>query len=171
MSRTLLLRHADVVVTMDDARREIHDGAVLVDGNRIAAVGRTADLPPDADEVIDLTGHAPGALFALRARALGQPWIIGGYRGSAAFAQAALNTEPCEDLARAWILVEERGPRSLPVEMLSRYGIDARHDALSVGSAWSPTGEYQRRYVQRLLKPLRDPAAAAATCLKNRLGR
>jgi cytosine/adenosine deaminase-related metal-dependent hydrolase len=58
VARTLLLRHADVVVTMDDARREIHDGAVLVDGHRIAAVGRTADLPPDADEVIDLTGHA-----------------------------------------------------------------------------------------------------------------
>jgi len=58
VARTLLLRHADVVVTMDDARREIQDGAVLVDGHRIAAVGRTADLPPDADEVIDLTGHA-----------------------------------------------------------------------------------------------------------------
>jgi cytosine/adenosine deaminase-related metal-dependent hydrolase len=58
VARTLLLRHADVVVTMDDARREIHDGAVLVDGHRIAAVGRTADLPPDADEVIDLAGHA-----------------------------------------------------------------------------------------------------------------
>jgi 8-oxoguanine deaminase len=33
--RTLLLRHAHVLVTLDDARREIPDGAVFVRGNRI----------------------------------------------------------------------------------------------------------------------------------------
>ena len=55
--RTLLARHADVLVTMDDARREIRDGALFVRGNRIEQVGTTADLPPTADEVIDLAGH------------------------------------------------------------------------------------------------------------------
>ncbi len=55
--RTLLARHADVLVTMDDARREIPDGALFVRGNRIEQVGATADLPPTADEVIDLSGH------------------------------------------------------------------------------------------------------------------
>ncbi len=56
--RTLLLRHATVVATMDDARTEIPDGAVLVRGDVIAAVGPTATLPAAADEVVDLTGHA-----------------------------------------------------------------------------------------------------------------
>jgi len=55
--RTLLARHADVLVTMDDARREISDGGLFVRGNRIEQVGATADLPPTADEVIDLSGH------------------------------------------------------------------------------------------------------------------
>jgi cytosine/adenosine deaminase-related metal-dependent hydrolase len=55
--RTLLARHADVLVTMDDARREIPDGGLFVRGNRIEQVGATADLPPTADEVIDLRGH------------------------------------------------------------------------------------------------------------------
>jgi cytosine/adenosine deaminase-related metal-dependent hydrolase len=55
--RTLLVRHADVLVTMDDARREIPDGGLFVRGNRIEQVGTTADLPPSADEVIDLRGH------------------------------------------------------------------------------------------------------------------
>ncbi len=55
--RTLLARHADVLVTMDDARREISDGGLFVRGNRIEQVGATADLPPMADEVIDLSGH------------------------------------------------------------------------------------------------------------------
>jgi cytosine/adenosine deaminase-related metal-dependent hydrolase len=57
MGRTLLLRRAHVVATMDDARREIADGAVFVRGNRIEQVGSTAALPSQADEVIDLAGH------------------------------------------------------------------------------------------------------------------
>jgi len=57
MERTLLARHADVLVTMDDARREIADGAVFVRGNRIERVGTTAEMPPSADTVIELAGH------------------------------------------------------------------------------------------------------------------
>ena len=57
MPKTLLIRHADVIVTMDDARREIRDGAMLVEDHRIIAVGTTDTLPAAADEVLDLTGH------------------------------------------------------------------------------------------------------------------
>ncbi len=64
MQRTLLLKNATVVATMDDERREIPNGAVYIRGNRIEAVGPTADLPDTADEVIDLSGHAvlPGLI-------------------------------------------------------------------------------------------------------------
>ena len=55
--RTLLARHADVLVTMDDARREIGDGAIFVRGNRIEQVGPTAELPQAADVILDLAGH------------------------------------------------------------------------------------------------------------------
>jgi len=40
-----ILRHADVLVTMDAARREIADGAVVCDGPAIAWAGPTAELP------------------------------------------------------------------------------------------------------------------------------
>jgi 8-oxoguanine deaminase len=53
---TLLVRNATVVVTMDERRREIADGAVLVRDNVIEAVGRTADLPSEADRVISGDG-------------------------------------------------------------------------------------------------------------------
>jgi 8-oxoguanine deaminase len=56
-SRTLLLRNATLVATMDDDRREIPGGGVLIRGNAIAAVGPTESLPSTADEVIDVTGH------------------------------------------------------------------------------------------------------------------
>src|SRR3712207_3844397 len=55
--RTLLLRNADVLVTMDNARREIRGGGLLVKDGRIAAVGPSASLPAMADRVIDLAGH------------------------------------------------------------------------------------------------------------------
>jgi len=42
---------------MDDARREIADGAVLIRGNVVEAVGPTHALPATADAVIDLAGH------------------------------------------------------------------------------------------------------------------
>lgn len=54
---TLLLKNADVVVTMDAGRREIAGGSVLIRDRVIEAVGPTAELPAVADEVIDLAGH------------------------------------------------------------------------------------------------------------------
>jgi len=55
--RGVLLNNATLVVTMDDARREIRDGAVLVVNNRIEAVGTATELAGRARERIDLAGH------------------------------------------------------------------------------------------------------------------
>jgi cytosine/adenosine deaminase-related metal-dependent hydrolase len=56
-AETLLLRHARVLVTMDDTRREIEGGALYARGGRIEAVGTTAELAAAgfdrADTVID----------------------------------------------------------------------------------------------------------------------
>ena len=57
---TLLIQHADLLVTMDAERREIVDGAVMVTDNEIVWVGATADLKDaqrdDADETISAQG-------------------------------------------------------------------------------------------------------------------
>jgi cytosine/adenosine deaminase-related metal-dependent hydrolase len=52
---TLLIRHAEVMVTMDG--REIVDGALLARDGWIEQVGSTAELPDTADEVVDLRRH------------------------------------------------------------------------------------------------------------------
>ena len=64
MTKTLLIKNARVLVTMDDTRREIADGAVFVRGNVIEQVGSTAELPATADEVIDARDHVvlPGLI-------------------------------------------------------------------------------------------------------------
>jgi cytosine/adenosine deaminase-related metal-dependent hydrolase len=53
VEKTLLIRNAMVLVTMDESRREIADGAVFVRGNRIEQVGPSDQLPQQADEIID----------------------------------------------------------------------------------------------------------------------
>ncbi|MEB3360255.1 MAG: 8-oxoguanine deaminase [Synechococcales bacterium] len=51
---TLLVKHIHTLVTMDAQRREIRDGALLVQDNVIEQVGTTSELPSTADEVLDL---------------------------------------------------------------------------------------------------------------------
>ncbi len=55
---TLLLRHATVLATFDDDGRCFEDGALLARDGVIEAVGESASLPDDADEIIDATGMA-----------------------------------------------------------------------------------------------------------------
>jgi 8-oxoguanine deaminase len=54
---TILLRNAHLLVTMDDDRREIPGGGLLVRDNVIEQVGPGDELPGEADEIIDLRDH------------------------------------------------------------------------------------------------------------------
>ncbi len=54
---TLLVKHAQVLATLDEERREIVDGGMLIEDGFIKQVGVSADLPEAADEVVDLSGH------------------------------------------------------------------------------------------------------------------
>ena len=56
-NRTLLVKNIHTLVTMDDKRREIRNGALFVRGNVIEAVGETDALPRKADEILDLKNH------------------------------------------------------------------------------------------------------------------
>ena len=64
MSRRLLLKNADVVVTMDAERRELAGADILVVAGRIARIGVALDDVDAVDEVIDLRGHVvcPGLI-------------------------------------------------------------------------------------------------------------
>lgn len=55
--RTTLIRHIHTLVTMDEQRREIRDGALLIRDGVIVAVGKTEALADSADEIIDLRNH------------------------------------------------------------------------------------------------------------------
>jgi cytosine/adenosine deaminase-related metal-dependent hydrolase len=54
---TLLVRHAEVLGTMDEEHTEIPDGGLFIEDGFIRQVGPTDQLPSAADEVLDLAGH------------------------------------------------------------------------------------------------------------------
>jgi 8-oxoguanine deaminase len=53
---TLLVKNADLLVTMDDDHRRIAGGGLYVEDNVIGRVGPTHDLPATADRVVDARG-------------------------------------------------------------------------------------------------------------------
>ena len=53
----LVISNIDYVVTVDPTRRIIRDGTLIIERGRIAAVGRSSELPPQVDDdVIDGRG-------------------------------------------------------------------------------------------------------------------
>jgi len=54
---TLLVRNAEVLVTMDNERREIPNGGMYVTDGWIDQVGPSDELPTTADVVLDVTGQ------------------------------------------------------------------------------------------------------------------
>ncbi|MCV0426900.1 MAG: 8-oxoguanine deaminase [Roseibium sp.] len=57
MPQTLLLKNADMLVTMDGDRREIPGGGLYAEDGILKKVGVTEDLPENADKVIDASGQ------------------------------------------------------------------------------------------------------------------
>lgn len=54
--KTILIKNADLLVTMDDADTRMPQGGVLIVGNVIQQIGPTDELPESADTVIDARG-------------------------------------------------------------------------------------------------------------------
>ncbi len=53
---TFLLKNAALLITMDEGRRQIERGGLLVRDNVIEMVGPSSELPQEADRVIDASG-------------------------------------------------------------------------------------------------------------------
>jgi 8-oxoguanine deaminase len=54
---TLLVRNAEVLVTMDEARRELRGAGLFARDGWIEQVGPSSELPQAADEILDLSDH------------------------------------------------------------------------------------------------------------------
>lgn len=57
MAKSLLVKNAQMLVTMDASRREIADGGIYAEAGIITHVGKTSELPATADTVVDASGQ------------------------------------------------------------------------------------------------------------------
>ncbi|WP_213290939.1 hypothetical protein [Bradyrhizobium sp. sGM-13] len=118
--------------------------------------------------MIDLSGRSPGLLYVLETRALGQPWLIGGYPGSSAVAVETLGLENCTDLAKAWVLIEPEGWRHLDhVSVMASFGAGVA-DYVAAAMFETPVNDEDEDdpnvHRQFLFKPLRPAALAEQSC-------
>ncbi|MGD8731867.1 MAG: 8-oxoguanine deaminase, partial [Anaerolineales bacterium] len=54
---TLLVKNAEILVTMDAERQEIQHGAMFIRDGWIEEIGPSDTLSMEADEILDLSGH------------------------------------------------------------------------------------------------------------------
>jgi hypothetical protein len=120
--------------------------------------------------MIDLTGRSPGILYLLKAESIGQAWTMGGYPGSLDLAVAALRRVPCNKLAVAWLLQEEKGSNRISPELLDHFGAKVERDYV-VAARWitSRGAGGHRSYEQTLLKPIRSQEQATTACERAKL--
>ena len=105
--------------------------------------------------VIDFTGQSPTTLFLAGAFPLGDTWLLGGYKGSNENALKKLSQVDCNSLSKAWLLIEEGGPRALNhSKLISKLGLNFT-DYLAVAKWDTPRGAggYSDVRSQVLFKP------------------
>ena len=156
MASTLITNIGELVTNDpdgDDLLGTIDDAALVVEGARVAWVGRAVDAPA-ADQRVDAGGRAvlPGfvdshshLVFAgdrapeFAARMAGTPYAAGGIRTTVAATRAATDEQLTGHVAR---LVEEmRRQGTTTVEIKSGYGLTVHDEARSLAVARQFTEE------------------------------
>jgi hypothetical protein len=115
--------------------------------------------------LIDLTGVSPTLVYALGGRTIGEAWTLGGYTGSEEAAVMALGYVHCADLARAWVLTEPDGVRTIPETALTASGIHLSEDH-SIAGEWETAqgASGHRSATQILWRPDRSAESASEAC-------
>jgi hypothetical protein len=122
---------------------------------------------------IDLSGRNPGAAYAIGGLTPGTPWIFSGYPGSQDLFRLALKKIPCQDLAKAWLLMDMTpiGITPLNPKILQESGLDFNFDYMEIGRLTFPVFFPDGRIIfrdQKIFKPQRKYSSLLRSCEKAR---
>jgi imidazolonepropionase len=190
MTSTLITNIGELVTNdphADDLLGIVEVAALVVEGSRVAWVGR-ADEAPAADEQVDAGGRAviPGfvdshshLVFAgdraaeFAARMTGQPYAAGGIRTTVAATRAATDEQLTSHVAR--LVGEMRRQGTTTVEIKSGYGLSVHDEARSLavarqfteettylGAHVVPEGSTPEEYVALVTGPMLEACAPHA---------
>ncbi len=150
---SVLFDRIGLLYTADPEREELTGAALVVEGDRIVWLGRSADAPA-ADERVDAEGRAvlPGfvdshahLVFAgdrsaeFAARMAGEPYCAGGIRVTVEATRAATDAHLAERTAR--LVAEMTAQGTTTVEIKSGYGLTVEDERRSLEIARAFTGE------------------------------
>ncbi|MDR1655982.1 MAG: hypothetical protein LBT47_00285 [Deltaproteobacteria bacterium] len=143
-------------------------GRYLLTLHQLAASSGLAAGTP----MVDLTGRAPGVLYAVQGYTPGAFWLNSLNPGANQYAHYMLAKIPCSQLVSSWVLWEKIPPiRPLDPAVLAPSGINFPDDFESVGSV-RYTSEYGHgspySRLQYLLKPIKQFEPAVQACLASR---
>lgn len=156
-----------------------HGGRLLVGESVARAVDVVAKARSqagfeDGTPMIDLTGISPGILHLLGASPTGQPWIIGNFPmlpGSNAVAADVLKSVSCDELSKAWLLLDPDGPFRFPNDLIRVFGADQAKD-YEVASTFmksDPLSAFAAARPYQLMRPTRPVQDAARHCEEAKL--
>ena len=159
---SISFRHSDASILIDRGFSDF-----ILDARATAKTAGFASETP----LIDLSGASPGILYALEAKSIGLPWMIGRHAGSLNFAQAALERVNCEKIGAAWVLLEPNGPRSISSDMLTNLGIDFPTSYELMGQWKTAFGRANHKEIstQMLYRPINSEVIAQACTVKRKL--
>jgi imidazolonepropionase len=190
MSSTVLTNIGELVTNdpdADDLLGAVLDAALVIDGSRVAWVGRAGDAPA-ADEQVDVGGRSviPGfvdshshLVFAgdrsaeFAARMAGESYAAGGIRTTVAATRAATDEQLTSRVAH--LVAEMRRQGTTTVEIKSGYGLTVHDEARSLavarqfteettflGAHVVPDGTTPEEYVALVTGPMLEASAPHA---------
>ncbi len=161
-------RYDAVAVVGTDATLKLSDPTART-LTELRAIAGDAGMVAD-DPVIDLTGEAPGLVFAIGGQALNSAWVPGNYPGSEGFLRTSVDQLSCRQLSDVWLLDQPGGIRSVAAAYYPAVGATP-DDFDVVGSVDVPPIGIPNSPVEppiRLLRDRRAPALAERACLAAR---
>lgn len=107
-------------LALQDTPVELGTGrsSIRVDYHMAASLLRMQDMVgkagmPAGQDMLDLTGDGPGVIYAIGARPLGSPWMLGGYPGSPATVERIIQKVETTRVRTAWLITSTDNPRRI----------------------------------------------------------